>query len=168
MVIIGLFVFITFVESRDRNVWSSFCGIYIGCLYATYSGGLQQLGSSEWCVAETNRQRGNDRLLHNTSEMESTMWRQPLDWNHRRLHRRYPHVVSRPADWGTATVVCLYVRPSIRMCDTREYLRTLMRQGYRVTVKLKYEMEVLDSEDFTRFATGNPSGINLRFFGRLP
>jgi len=38
------------------------------------SGGLQQPGSSEWRVAETNRQRGNDRLLHITSEMESTMW----------------------------------------------------------------------------------------------
>jgi len=49
------------------------------------SGGLQQPGTSEWRVAETNRQRGNDRLLHNTSEMESTMWRQPLERNHRRL-----------------------------------------------------------------------------------
>ena len=49
------------------------------------SGGLQQPGSSEWRVAEKNRQRGNDRLLHNTSEMESTMWRQPVERNHRRL-----------------------------------------------------------------------------------
>ena len=50
-----------------------------------FSGGLQQPGSSEWRVAEKNRQRGNDRLLHNTSEMESTMWRQPVEGNYRRL-----------------------------------------------------------------------------------
>jgi len=58
----------------------------VSCLFLSRcSGGLQQPGSSEWRVAETNRQRGNDRLLHNTSEMESTMWRQPLERNRRRL-----------------------------------------------------------------------------------
>ena len=51
-----------------------------------FSGRLQQRGSTAWRVAKTNRQRGNDRLLHNTSDVESTMWRQPLDRNHRRLH----------------------------------------------------------------------------------
>jgi len=58
---------------------------WMGSCCPWYSGGLQQPGSSEWRVAETNRQRGNDRLLHVTSEMESTMWRQPLERNRRRL-----------------------------------------------------------------------------------
>jgi len=68
---------------NDRCATLGVCGIAV---VLWFSGRLQQPGSSEWCVAETNRQRGNDRLLHNTSEMESTMWWQPVEGNHRRLH----------------------------------------------------------------------------------
>jgi len=76
-----------------RDTARSLCDCRVSCKtynmrrLVWHSGRLQQPGSSEWCVVETNRQRGNDRLLHNTTEMESTMWRQPVDRNHRRLHR---------------------------------------------------------------------------------
>jgi len=58
------------------------------CTLRLFSCWLQQPGSCEWRLAETNRQRGNDWLLHNTPEMESTMRRQPVERNHRSLQHQ--------------------------------------------------------------------------------
>jgi len=60
-----------------------------------FSGGLFWPGSSEWCVVKAQWQRGDSRLLHDSSDVDTHVWSQrQMDWNIRQLHATYDHAYT--------------------------------------------------------------------------
>ena len=63
---------------------------YNGTNVVCNSGRLLWPGSSEWCVVEAHWQRGNSRLLHDSSDVDTHLWSDwQMDRNFRQLHATY-------------------------------------------------------------------------------
>ena len=60
-----------------------------------FSGWLFWSGSSEWRVVEAQWQRGNSRLLHDSSDVDTDLWSdRQMDRHVRQLHSTYDYVVE--------------------------------------------------------------------------